>query len=284
MKPDESIKAEEIDGYRGGEDLESLLQFIESKPKSRDGSSSQNPDPLANSKSKPKRSRRTDRKSKRSRTPSVTTSNKEKSPDVQSQKTSRASSVAPSVVTTKYPENSKNSNIFPDNPENSNMVPDSITTVKMVNKVNNNAKVNSKKPKKQAGWLVDLTSEPIKTKVKSKPPSGLKPIVNNNMNNQVETETILKEVENKNELLINEDSSEPNSVQDEIIMTPEEDNIEVDIEEHIEEEDDVTTTDDIMDFQKDVCLNYSSILKFIKQGEKSFLHFSCCIFTRNFQF
>ena len=103
MKTDEStIKAEEIDGYRGGEDLESLLQFIESKPKRS------NPDlhpsvslqavqvqqgqqgQQSEQKLKAKRSRpRTERKAKRSRTPSLTTSSKEKSPDTnQSQKTS----------------------------------------------------------------------------------------------------------------------------------------------------------------------------------------------------
>ena len=282
MKPDESIKAEEIDGYRGADDLESLLQFIESKPKSRDGSV---PDAAAistslssSSKSKPsKRSRRSDRKSKRSRTPSVTTSNKEKSPDnVQSQKTSRASSVAAPMQPRNNPRPTTPSSVATFENNHVQVVPESITTVKnsVTNLVTaNNIVVKSKvkKPKKQAGWLVDLNNE-IKTKVKAKPPSGIvnnKPAVNNHVDGQ---KIILEE----NREIIHEDSSEaePNSVQDEIIMTPEEEeeeeeepDIQVD---DIEDEDTTTTTtttdDNIMDFQKDVCLNYSSILKFIKQG------------------
>ena len=119
-----------------------------------------------------------------------------------------------------------------------------------------------KKPKKQAGWLVDLNNE-IKTKVKAKPPSGLS-----------KPKDLLEP--NKTEIPINEDSSEPNSVQDEIILTTEEneeeelEEPEMIVDEMIEDEDTTetttTTTEDIMDYQKDVCLNYSSILKFIKQG------------------
>jgi len=273
VKPDESIKAEEVDGYRGADDLESLLQFIESKPKSRDGSV---PDAAAisSSKSKPsKRSRRSDRKSKRSRTPSVTTSNKEKSPDnVQSQKTSRASSVAAPIQPRNNPRPTTPSSVVATENNHVQVVPESITTVK--NSVTNLVTTNSnvvkskvKKPKKQAGWLVDLNNE-IKTKVKAKPPSGIvnnKPAVNNHVDGQ--------KIEENREI-IHEDSSEaePNSVQDEIIMTPEEEEEEVpDIQvDDIEDEDTTTTTtttdnDNIMDFQKDVCLNYSSILKFIKQ-------------------
>ena len=77
VKTDESIKAEEIDGYRGGDDLEDLLKFIESKPGNADSKSSKSIESKSSPSStdtsqKSKRSRRTDRKSKRSRTPSVT--------------------------------------------------------------------------------------------------------------------------------------------------------------------------------------------------------------------
>merc|ERR1719511_75609 len=117
-------------------------------------------------------------------------SNKEKSPDdnVPSQKTSRASSVA----------------AVPATPVETVNVPDSITTVKTCLTVNSKSKV--KKPKKQAGWLVDLNNE-IKTKVKAKPPSGIvnnKPAVNNHVDGQ--------KIEENREI-IHEDSSEaePNS-------------------------------------------------------------------------
>ena len=77
VKTDESIKAEEIDGYRGGDDLEDLLKFIESKPGNADSKGSKSIEAKSSPSStdtaqKSKRSRRTDRKSKRSRTPSVT--------------------------------------------------------------------------------------------------------------------------------------------------------------------------------------------------------------------
>ena len=77
VKTDESIKAEEIDGYRGGDDLEDLLKFIESKPGNADSKGSKSIEVKSSPSStdtaqKSKRSRRTDRKSKRSRTPSVT--------------------------------------------------------------------------------------------------------------------------------------------------------------------------------------------------------------------
>merc|ERR1712062_578678 len=116
--------------------------------------------------------------------------------------------------------------------------------------------------------LVTTNSNVVKSKVKAKPPSGIvnnKPAVNNHVDGQ--------KIEENREI-IHEDSSEaePNSVQDESIMTPEEEEEEVpDIQvDDIEDEDTTTTTtttdnDNIMDFQKDVCLNYSSILKFIKQ-------------------
>ena len=73
MKTEESVKAEEIDGYRGGDDLDSLLQFIEDKPKSKPSGnpgSGNNPAPQqtgsgSGNSSKSKRSRRTDHKSKR---------------------------------------------------------------------------------------------------------------------------------------------------------------------------------------------------------------------------
>ena len=58
----DTVNAEEIDGYRGNEDLDRILEFIEAKPeKSEDEKSAKNP----------KRTRRSDRKQKRSRTPSA---------------------------------------------------------------------------------------------------------------------------------------------------------------------------------------------------------------------
>ena len=72
VKTDESIKAEEIDGYRGGDDLDDLLKFIESKPGNTDSKGSKSSPSSTDTAQKSKRSRRTDRKSKRSRTPSVT--------------------------------------------------------------------------------------------------------------------------------------------------------------------------------------------------------------------
>ena len=69
VKTEESVKAEEIDGYRGGEDLDSILNFIEDNPKSSTTGSGKNPAPQqtgsGSNSSKSKRSRRTDHKSKR---------------------------------------------------------------------------------------------------------------------------------------------------------------------------------------------------------------------------
>ena len=162
MKTEESvIKAEEIDGYRGGEDLESLLQFIESKPKNQQNSSD-----VQQISSKAKRSRRIERKSKRSRTPSVTTPNQEKSPDVSvSQKTSRASSASAHHAMNPEPELSK---------MEQSPAPDSVTTVKntlIVNKTNSNSMTKAK-PKKQAGWLADFNNYYKSKVLKSKPPDS----------------------------------------------------------------------------------------------------------------
>lgn len=214
MKTEDSIKAEEIDGYRGGDDLESLLQFIGEQPQ-------QPQQPLISATSKSKRSRRVDRKSKRSRTPSVTgTPNKEKSPSAEvetvSQKTSRASSAS--------------------------NVPDSVTTVKnsliVVN--NNSGKKTLKKPKKPAGWLVDFNNDEKSSKVKAKPPSGKIIAVENNK--KEESAEVLSETNSisEQELIINR------------------------AEETTKEEFTQVNQDEKQD--EDVCFNYASILKFIKQG------------------
>lgn len=63
--PIDVIKAEDIDGYRGDEDLDRILEFIESKPDKDEEKPVNKP---------VKRSRKLDRKSKRSRTPSTTNS------------------------------------------------------------------------------------------------------------------------------------------------------------------------------------------------------------------
>ena len=275
MKPDESIKAEDIDGYRGGDDLESLLQFIEAKPKGQPA----HPEPSGQM--KVKRSRRTDRKSKRSRTPSVNTPSQEKSPDTsQSQKTSRASSA------TSRARNEQENSPLPDH----TVGPDSVTTVKnsliVVNSQNNpnNAKKPVKKPKKQAGWLVDFNNDigSSKSRVKSKPPSGK--ITENTKNKEENATTTINTTITTKEILnivTNEDSSdEPNSVQDEILLIPDEPEIKDQTPEPQMIKND-QITDQITDQksatnyhveeetaapQNDVCFNYASILKFIKQG------------------
>jgi len=252
-----TIKAEEIDGYRGGDDLESLLQFIDGSPtnksnnnkssnhhnlESKTSQSASNTNNQASTSSsdnsaqnKSKRSRRTDRKSKRSRTPSITTSNKEKSPEYlkstsQSQSQSRASStcaskipvqqqqlpfppeIPPKIIpkdpppdeptkissnpstTVTIPNNNQKIDITKSNPSEPEQKqefrendftkkqpeipptpPDSVTTVKhsLIVSNNNNNKKTLKKPKKQAGWLVDLNNETTgKVRLKAKPPTG----------------------------------------------------------------------------------------------------------------
>jgi len=323
VKTEESVKAEEIDGYRGGEDLDSLLQFIEAKPKSSTTGSGNNSAPQqtgsGSNSSKSKRSRRTDHKSKRSRTPSVTTPGQEKSPDTsQSQKTSRASSVSANAAVaantvsgngsgTGLTEN--NSSAAAVNSENNecSATPDSVTTVKNSLIISNNATSNNKKsgtlkkPKKQAGWLVDFNDTGSgnggggnggKNRMKSKPPSGSKNLqesTGKNNSNQKETETeVIKscEVISNN---TNENSSDfeddPNSIQDEIVLnTPPFDEKSVE-QQSVEQEPEIVINSEVESVdssqinqinksssseknierqEEDVCFNYASILKFIK--------------------
>jgi len=306
VKTEGLIKAEEIDGYRGGEDLESLLQFIEAKPKSStnpdsngigtgNGLAPQQTEKGSGNSSKSKRSRRTDHKSKRSRTPSVTTPSQEKSPDTsQSQKTSRASSI--SVSATNIAPSSVENGVFgsgnglTENNSDNNQAPDSVTTVKNSLIIPNNAVTSSsnnkksgtlKKPKKQAGWLVDFNNDigTGKNRVKSKPPSGSKNMQEAEMKNQKESETPEKSCEiisnNTNE--DSSDEAEPISIQDEIIMTPpfdensgqpeEEFNPEavVEMESSQNNQFNKLSSQKNIEEQDDVCFNYASILKFIKQ-------------------
>jgi len=323
VKTEESIKAEEIDGYRGGEDLESLLQFIEAKPKSTHPDLTGNggtPAPQtsggggANS-SKSKRSRRTDHKSKRSRTPSVTTPSQEKSPDTsQSQKTSRASSI--SAANTVLSGLTENLNAAAVDVNNTATPPDSVTTVKnsliIPNNVANNTSLTNnkksgtlKKPKKQAGWLVDFNNDigagngNGKNRIKSKPPSGSqsKNLQEFSGIKHKEQEKECEEVICNTTSITNEDSSdeaEPISIQDEIILTEpppappfdeksvavtaeqlEQDNVpeETDLESnttitshHINQFPNKSSSQkNIQEQEEDVCFNYASILKFIKQ-------------------
>jgi hypothetical protein len=314
VKTEGLIKAEEIDGYRGGEDLESLLQFIEAKPKSSmnpdsngigngNGLAPQQAEKGNTNSSKSKRSRRTDQKSKRSRTPSMTTPSQEKSPDTsQSQKTSRASSIsATNIAPPNCVENGTFGNgnglteIFSDN-----NAPDSVTTVKnslifpnnAVTSLSNNKKSGTlKKPKKQAGWLVDFNNDigTGKNRVKSKPPSGSKNTGQEaEMKNQKESETPEKSCEiisnNTNE--DSSDEAEPISIQGEIIMTPPFDETSDQTEEQFNLEAVETEPSQNNQFNKlssqknieeqdDVCFNYASILKFIKQGNKFYVKGVC---------
>ncbi len=281
MKTEESvIKAEEIDGYRGGEDLESLLQFIESKPKNQQSSD------LQQISSKAKRSRRIERKSKRSRTPSVTTPNQEKSPDVSvSQKTSRASSASAHHAMNPEPELSK---------MEQSPAPDSVTTVKnslIVKKTTSNSMTKAK-PKKQAGWLVDFNnydkSNHHKSRVvKSKPPSGQAPL-----SSKAESMSSKKVEEKEIDSLSDCDTEQAHSVQDsEVISTPEASGHESEVLQ--DPEDSSENPSETVVFKNketlkmnpslekenhnnravesnDVCFNYASILKFIKHGKYFF--------------
>jgi len=330
VKTEESVKAEEIDGYRGGDDLDSLLQFIEDKPKSKPSGnpgSGNNPAPQqtgsgSGNSSKSKRSRRTDHKSKRSRTPSVTTPSQEKSPDTsQSQKTSRASSVSANAANhivatntvsgngsvTGLTENNSTSAAAVNSENNGcSAAPDSVTTVKNSLIITNNATSNNKKsgtlkkPKKQAGWLVDFndtgygTSSGGKNRMKSKTPSGSKnlqesnAVKNNNNQKEIENAEVIKSCEEVISNNTNENSSDfeddPNSIQDEIILTtppfdeksadkePIEPEAEIIINTEVESVESSqinqinkssSSEKNIARQEEDVCYNYESILKFI---------------------
>ena len=266
------------------------MQFIESNPDTKSSKSKESKtiqqtasDPSAQ---KSKRSRRADRKSKRSRTPSITTSSKEKSPEVQSQSQSRASSACAS---SKIPANSIDPVVDNLDPPELSSTPDSVITVKhsliVVNNnpsnpasSNNNNKKTMKKPKKQAGWLVDLNNESGKVRLKSKPPTG-KSVPPDSSNpaqlvekkdstepdpeQEVEPETELEaEPETETERNTADDSSEePSSVQDEVVMledSPDEDKPVLN---------EVKETSNKTKQQEELCFNYASILKFVKRGK-----------------
>lgn len=293
MKAEETIKAEEIDGYRGADDLESLLQFIESKPKSIDNDQSGSSKPSSSSNAKWKRSRRgPDAKSKRSRTPSVTTPSKEKSPELSSlpsQKTSRAASRQRNPESndnaanndhhhTSSAMNSRNSSVTRSkDPESGSCMttthPDSVTTVKnsLIAITNAANKKTLKKPKKQAGWLVDFNNESNSknARVKAKPPSGKAPEQQQQQPQKKESSVLTND----------QDSSEEQiSVQDEIIACPEPEVAAV----HEDEAAIIIEAESSVDIDKinpkavlftksqkpeeNVCINYESILKFIKKG------------------
>ena len=59
------MNAEEIDGYRGDEDLDRILEFIEAKPDKSEEEKTAAKSNVA------KRNRKSDKKAKRSRTPSA---------------------------------------------------------------------------------------------------------------------------------------------------------------------------------------------------------------------
>ncbi len=214
----DSKKAEEIAGYRGSEDIESLLQFIESKPKGHQDINNQNSsarDQSANNAKhdpeKKKRSRKAERhKNKRSRTPSINNKNnnsnasqpqleKSKSPEPNnetqmvsssSQKTSRASSIARQDV---------EAAIVPDVTDISaeESVHDTAA-FKSVTKSKSKSKNN--RSRQAPGWLVDLNSKPephsksnngktnnksnsnTLTRLKQKPPSGPSSATSNSFN------------------------------------------------------------------------------------------------------
>ena len=251
----------------------------------------------------------------------MTTPGQEKSPDTsQSQKTSRASSVSANAAVaantvsgngsgTGLTEN--NSSAAAVNSENNecSATPDSVTTVKNSLIISNNATSNNKKsgtlkkPKKQAGWLVDFNDTGSgngggnggKNRMKSKPPSGSKNLqesTGKNNSNQKETETeVIKscEVISNN---TNENSSDfeddPNSIQDEIVLnTPPFDEKSVE-QQSVEQEPEIVINSEVESVdssqinqinksssseknierqEEDVCFNYASILKFIKHGK-----------------
>jgi len=290
------------------------LKFIESKPGNADSKGSKSIEAKSSPSSsdtaqKSKRSRRTDRKSKRSRTPSVTAlSSKEKSPEIHSQSQSRASSVACA--------SKSNPSAMPNNVQDSGLVApqvqamDSVTTVKhsliVVNSPLPNptpAQVNSsnhkktlKKPKKQAGWLVDLSNnEPTsKVRLKSKPPSGKNNAAAAGVGGPLTAEPLEQEVSNVTEQEI-DSSEEPSSIQDEILNLEDEitSATEVEIDQKPVKSNEIslqqrevtttatatptpppspsttpTTTPPTINnkiVQQDLCFNYASILKFVKR-------------------
>ena len=61
----DTVNAEEIDGYRGDEDLDRILEFIEAKPDKSEEEKTAAKSNVA------KRNRKSDKKAKRSRTPSA---------------------------------------------------------------------------------------------------------------------------------------------------------------------------------------------------------------------
>ena len=251
----------------------------------------------------------------------MTTPGQEKSPDTsQSQKTSRASSVSANAAVaantvsgngsgTGLTEN--NSSAAAVNSENNDCsaAPDSVTTVKNSLIISNNATSNNKKsgtlkkPKKQAGWLVDFNDTGSgngggnggKNRMKSKPPSGSKNLQestgkNNSNQKGIETEVIKScEVISNN---TNENSSDfeddPNSIQDEIVLnTPPFDEKSVE-QQSVEQEPEIVINSEVESVdssqinqinksssseknierqEEDVCFNYASILKFIKHGK-----------------
>ena len=60
----DTVNAEEIDGYRGNEDLDRILEFIEAKPEKSE-------EEKTTKSNVAKRNRKSDKKAKRSRTPSA---------------------------------------------------------------------------------------------------------------------------------------------------------------------------------------------------------------------
>ena len=242
-------------------------------------------------------------------------SSKEKSPEIQSQSQSRASSVACA--------SNSNQSVMPNNVQDSGLVPvqamDSVTTVKhsliVVNspspanstppaqQVNSNKKT-LKKPKKQAGWLVDLSNnEPTsKVRLKSKPPTGKNNNSATGLGGPLAAESVEQEVSNVTEQEI-DSSEEPSSIQDEILNLEEDEmntaTPEVEIEQKPVKSNEIsqqqqrevmttTTTSSPTPtpppspsttastsppsinnkvVQQDLCFNYASILKFVKRGK-----------------
>lgn len=275
MKSDSIIKAEEIDGYRGGEDLESLLQFIE--PEAKDFKPVLSADEInktgssGSGNSNKKRSRRIDRKSKRSRTPSTTTQ-ENKSPDPISQKTSRASSYArqqPEMIR-QQPEMMMTSSLDPD--------VTSVTSVK--NTLVPKKAAKNKPPKRQTGWLVDFNNDASNVqsssskksgnisgqqpKLKTKPPKpeirGEPPEMMKFGLSYAAVASSIAAAENRcGEDQETVSSEEPVSLEpDPELEQPE-----------IQQSKKKLATAAVMDSQEshDVCFNYASILKFIKHGE-----------------
>ena len=207
---------------------------------------------------------------------------------------------------------------MPNNVQDSGLVPqpqvqamDSVTTVKhsliVVNsplpnptpaQVNsNNHKKTLKKPKKQAGWLVDLSNnEPTsKVRLKSKPPSGKNNAAAAGVGGPLTAEPLEQEVSNVTEQEI-DSSEEPSSIQDEIMNLEDEMTSATEVEidqkpvksnEISQQQREVTTTATATPtpppspsttpsttpptinnkiVQQDLCFNYASILKFVKRG------------------